>query len=44
MGLGSGNRKNPITDPGSKIENLKKIYSWKFIFYFLDQKLQLTYP
>ncbi len=23
---------------------LKKIYSWKFNFYFLDQKLQFTYP
>jgi hypothetical protein len=23
---------------------LKKNYSWKFNFYFLDQKLQFTYP
>ncbi len=23
---------------------LKKIYSWKFNFYFLDQKLQFPYP
>ncbi len=38
----------PDPDPGSgsRIDDLKlkKIYSWKFNFYFLDQKLQFTYP
>ncbi len=25
-------------------QKLKKIYSWKNIFFFLDQRLQFTYP
>jgi hypothetical protein len=43
--LGSGFRiwiSDP--DPGFDDLELKKIYSWKFNFYFLDQKLQFTYP
>ncbi len=31
-------------DPGFDDLKLKKIYSWKFNYYFLDQKLQFTYP
>ena len=31
-------------DPGFDDLKLKKIHSWKFNFYFLDQKLQFTYP
>jgi hypothetical protein len=31
-------------DPGFDHLKLKKIYSWKCNFYFLDQKLQFTYP
>ncbi len=31
-------------DPGFDDLKLKKNYSWKFNFYFLDQKLQLTHP
>jgi hypothetical protein len=31
-------------DPGFDDQKLKKIYSWKFNFYFLDQKLQFTFP
>jgi hypothetical protein len=31
-------------DPGFDDLKLKKIYSWKFNFYYLDQKLQFTYP
>ncbi len=34
----------PDPDPGFDDLNLKKIYSRKFNFYFLDQKLQFTYP
>jgi hypothetical protein len=37
-----------IADPdsGSRVwwPKIEKIYSWKFNFYFLDQKLQFTYP
>jgi hypothetical protein len=39
-----------IADPdygsGSRFDHLKlnKIYSWKFYFYFLDKKMQSTYP
>jgi hypothetical protein len=33
-----------IQDPGFDVLKLKKIYSWKFNFYFLDKKLQFTYP
>jgi hypothetical protein len=33
-----------IPDPGFDGQKLQKIYSWKFNFYFLDQKLQFTYP
>jgi hypothetical protein len=33
-----------IPDPGFDDLKLEKIYSWKFNFYFLDQKLQFTYP
>ncbi len=25
-------------------QKLEKIYSWKFLFLFFDQKLQFTYP
>jgi hypothetical protein len=35
---------DPDPDPGFDDQKLKKIYSWKFNFYFLDQKLQFTYP
>ena len=37
---------DPDTDPDPGFDDLKlkKIYSWKFNFYFLDQKLQFTYP
>jgi hypothetical protein len=38
---GSGFR---IPDPGFDDLKLKKNYSWKFNFYFLDQKLPFTYP
>jgi hypothetical protein len=31
-------------DPGFDDLKLKKIYSWKFNFYFLDHKLQFSYP
>jgi hypothetical protein len=31
-------------DPGFDDLKLKKIYSWKFNFYFLDQNMQFTYP
>jgi hypothetical protein len=31
-------------DPVFDDLKLNKIYSWKFNFYFLDQKLQFTYP
>jgi hypothetical protein len=42
---GSGFRiRIPDPDPGFDDLKLKKIYSWKFNFYFLDQKLQFTYP
>ena len=34
----------PDPDPGFDDLKLKKIYSWKFNFYFLDQKLQFTCP
>jgi hypothetical protein len=34
----------PDPDPGFDDIQLKKIYSWKFNFYFLYQKLQFTYP
>jgi hypothetical protein len=34
----------PDPDPGFNDLKLKKIYSWKFYIYFLDQKLQFTYP
>jgi hypothetical protein len=34
----------PDLDPGFDDLKLKIIYSWKFNFYFLDQKLQFTYP
>ncbi len=34
----------PDPDPGFDDLKLKKIYSWKFNFYFIDQKLQFTYP
>ena len=30
-------------DPGFDDLKLKNIYSWKFYFYFLDQKLLFTY-
>jgi hypothetical protein len=35
-----------IADPDPGFDDLKliKIYSWKFNFYFLGQKLQFTYP
>jgi hypothetical protein len=33
---------DPDPDPGFDDLKLKKIYSWKFNFYFLDQKLQFT--
>jgi hypothetical protein len=35
-----------IADPDPRFDDLtlKKIYSWKFNFYFLDQNLQFTYP
>jgi hypothetical protein len=35
-----------IADPDPWFDDLKlkKIYSWKFNFYFLDQKLQFTFP
>ncbi len=35
---------SPDPDPGFDDLKLKKIYSWKFNFYFLDQKLQFIYP
>ncbi len=35
---------DPDPDPGFYDLKLKKIYSWKFNLYFLDQKLQFTYP
>jgi hypothetical protein len=37
---------DPDTDPDPGFDDLKlkKIYSWKFNLYFLDQKLQFTYP
>ncbi len=35
---------DPDPDPGFDDLEVKKIFSWKFIFYFLDQKLQFTYP
>jgi hypothetical protein len=31
-------------DPGFDDLKLKKIYSWKFYFYFLDKKLLFIYP
>ncbi len=31
-------------DPGFDDLKLKKNYSWKFNFYFLDQKLPFNYP
>jgi hypothetical protein len=34
----------PDPDPGFDDLKLKKIYSWKFNFYFLDQELQFPYP
>ncbi len=34
----------PNPDPGFDDLKLEKIDSWKFNFYFLDQKLQFTYP
>ncbi len=35
----------PDPDPGFDDQlKFKKIYSWKFNFYFLDQTLQFTYP
>jgi hypothetical protein len=34
----------PDPDPGFDDIKLKKIYSWKFNFYFSDQKLPFTYP
>ncbi len=34
----------PDPDPGFDDLKLKKIYSLKFNFYFLGQKLQFTYP
>jgi hypothetical protein len=34
----------PDPDPGFDDLKLEKIYSWKFNFYCLDQKLQFTYP
>jgi hypothetical protein len=37
---GSG---SPNPDPGFDDLKLKNIYSWKFYFYFLDQKLLFTY-
>jgi hypothetical protein len=40
---GSGFR-IPDLDSGFDDLKLKKIYSRKFNFYFLDQKLQFTYP
>jgi hypothetical protein len=44
-GYGSGFRiQIRIPDPGFDDLKWKKIYSWKFNFYFLDQKLQFTYP
>jgi len=42
---GSGSRIRILDpDPGFDDLKLKKIYSWKFNFYFLDQKFQFTYP
>jgi hypothetical protein len=40
------NRKRLIPDPDPGFDDLKlrKIYSWKFNFYILDQKLQFTNP
>ncbi len=35
---------DPDPDPGFDDLKLKKIYSWKFNFYFLDKKLPFTYP
>ena len=41
----SGSRiRIPDPDPGFDDLKLKKMYSWKCNFYFLDQKLQFTYP
>jgi hypothetical protein len=34
----------PDPDPGFDDLKLKKIYSWKLNFYFIDQKLPFTYP
>jgi hypothetical protein len=34
----------PDPDPGFDDLKLKKIYSWKFNFYFLDKKWPFTYP
>ncbi len=34
----------PDPDPGFDDLKLNKIYSWKFNFYFLHQKLPFTYP
>jgi hypothetical protein len=33
-----------IADPGFDDLKFKTIYSWKFNFYFLDQKFQFTFP
>ncbi len=42
---GSGYRiRIPDPDPRFDDPKLKKTYKWKFNFYFLDQKLQFTYP
>jgi hypothetical protein len=35
---------DPDPEPGFDDLKLKKIYIWKFNLYFLDQKLQFTYP
>ncbi len=35
---------DPDPDPGFDDLKLKKNNSWKFNLYFLDQKLQFTYP
>ncbi len=35
---------NADPDPRFDDLKLKKMYSWKFNFYYLDQKLQFTYP
>ncbi len=45
-GYGSGSSIFLIADPDPGLDDLKlkKIYNWKFNFYFLDQKLQFTYP